>query len=179
MNKIVKIQFTACQELLKKMDLILKPEDNLTKRGFFKEDIFCDGGTTIVILPGLTEYIKNSGELNNLKSMKAGKKFLDKLKLGVEEEDNIEFKKRVRIEEKDFKGLGKREKYVKLSGSKVAVNLYTLRRLKIISSGSMVLTFNRPIDPIRFDSEINRARGYFTPIKYLEDVFPEIGERMT
>ena len=172
-----KIQLTACQELLKKMDKILKPSDNLTKRGFFKEDIFCDGGTTIIILPGLTEFIKDS-EFKATKSMKAGKSYLDKLRLEVYEDENLEFKKRVKIEEKDFKGLGKRDKYVKLAGSKVAVSLYTLRRIKIVSEGSMILTFNRPLDPIRFDSEVNKAKGYFTPVKYLEDVFPEIGERI-
>lgn len=169
-----KLQLTACQELLKKMNSILKPEDNLTKRGFFKEDVFSDGGTLIAILPGLTEYIKNS-ELKATKSMKAGKKILDKLKFG-EDDDTLEFKKRIKISEEQLKSLGKREKYVKLSGSGVAVSLYTLRRIKIFSEGEFILTFNRPVDPIRFDSSINKARGYFTPIKYLEDIFPEIGE---
>lgn len=169
-----KIQIKACQELLKRMELILKPEDNITKRGFFKEDVFSDGGTLVAILPGLTEYIKNS-ELKATKTMKAGKKILERLKFG-EDEDSLEFKKRVKISEESLKNLGKREKYVKLFGSKVAVSLYVLRRIKVFSEGEFILTFNRPEDSIRFDSTKNKARGYFTPIKYLEDIYPEIGE---
>lgn len=171
-----RLQVVACQELLKKMDSILRPSDNITKRGFFKEDVFCDGGTFIAILPGLTEFIKGT-ELRATKSMKAGKKFLDKLKLG-EDEDDLGIKRRIKILEKDFKGLGKREKYIKLSDSKVAVSLYTLRRIKILSEGGFILTFNRPQDPVRFDSEVNKARGYFSPVRYLEDTFSEIGERI-
>lgn len=174
-----RIKLTACQEILKKMDKVLKPEDNLTKRGFFKEDIFCDGGTIIMILPGLTEYIKDS-KFRAVKSMKAGKKIIERLKINAEDEPDIEYLKRVLIEEKDFKNLGKREKYVRLAGSKIAVNLYTLRRIRIACGGSMIMTFNRPIDPIRFDSneDRNRTRGVVTPVKYIEDIFPEVGERI-
>ena len=172
-----RLQVTACQELLKKMDLILKSSDNITKRGFFKGDIFCDGGTFLAIIPGLTEYIKDS-DLRATKSMKAGKKFIDKLKISLDEDESIEFRKKVLILPEHFKGLGKREKYVKLKGSKIAVSLYTLRRIKIISEGGFLLTFNKPEAPIRFDSRETNARGFFTSVKYLEDVFPEIGERI-
>lgn len=170
-------QITACQELLKKMDLVLKSGENSTKRGFFKEDIFCDGGTFLAIIPGLTEFIKNS-ELKATKTMKAGKKLIDSLKISLEEDESLDFKKKVLVTEKHFKELGKREKYVKLAGSKVAVSLYTLRRIKIISGGEFLLTFNKPETPVRFDSRKTNARGIFTPVRYLEDVFPEIGERI-
>lgn len=167
-----KYQIVAFNQLINNT-LKMVGDGNKSKSGFFKENIFCDGGVVIAIVPGMDE----DNRVENSRTFRTGKGYVEKLRKGI---DKKKITHRIEVTPSDLKSLERRCTYLKLVNTNISVSTFILRRLLEICERKLILTLisDSQYDPIRFDNENIGVKGYFTPVSYTDESFLTVGKEL-
>lgn len=170
---ITNYQLKACNDLIDYVNTKVLHGMNKAKTGYFRDDLFSDGAVVLAKIPGLSE----DNRLTITRSLKTGKPYLDRLVYDIKLTDINTV--RIIVKEEDLKPLKKYVQYVKLADTNVAVSAYILRRVVAIGNKEVILTIGKSeTDAIRFDNIKTNVRGFFTPVKFGDNIDDKVGTKL-
>ena len=166
-------QLKACNDLITYVNNKVLHGMNKAKTGYFRDNLFSDGAVVLAKIPGLSD----DKRITITRSLKTGKPYIDRLVYDIKISDAETV--RIVVTEEDLKPLKKYIQYVKLGNTDVAVSAYVLRRVVAIGNKEVILTIGKKdTDAIRFDNIKTGVRGYFTPVRFGDNIDDRVGTKL-